>query len=201
MKRSDQPDSIDIASQQGERWKRAGKPIFGIFISALVLTIAYWHDRGETLPPLDDIVTTDSIRIARGGKYWSGLWMICSIGPQIRLVLNTYLPTQLDRIGDGWTESLRADVYIWVDRTIAKHRSETKAKLIFPDAVWRRKGGDDILLTSPLPAAEIPVLSAAYLPTPPERLTMFFAEHGTEMRGVTDGNTISAFAKRCLASE
>ncbi|MCY0148970.1 hypothetical protein OEG84_14965 [Hoeflea sp. G2-23] len=48
------------------RWKKVRKPLFGILAFTLVLVVAYWHDRGETLPPLDDIVATDSIRIARG---------------------------------------------------------------------------------------------------------------------------------------
>lgn len=66
MKRNDQPDIKKVNRIPGMRWKKVRKPLFGILAFTLVLVVAYWHDRGETLPPLDDIVATDSIRIARG---------------------------------------------------------------------------------------------------------------------------------------
>lgn len=201
MERNDQPDTKDIASKPAGRWKRARKPLLGVFACALILVIVYWHDRGQTLPPLDDIVATDSIRIARGGRYWSGLWMICSEGSQLRFVLNTWLPNTLDRIRDGWTETLRAGIYIRTDSALTARNLNNYTEFIFREAIWRRQQENDILLTPPFSPEQTANLLAVNLPAPPGRVSVHFAERATIMRGVTDGTAIAAFAKRCLAQD
>ncbi|WP_322987817.1 hypothetical protein [Hoeflea sp.] len=199
MKRNDQPDTKKVDRILGVRWKKVRKPILCILDFNLVMVIAYCHDSGETLPSLDNIVATDSIRIARGGRHWSGLWMICSKGPQLRFVLNTWVPNTVDRVRDGWTETLRADIYIRTDSVITAENLKNYTQFLFRDAIWRRRHGDDILLTPPLSPEQIANLLAVNLPAPPKRISVHFSEQGTVMRGVTTGNAITAFAKRCLA--
>ena len=194
------PDRNTLATQPEGRWKQVSKPLLSMLAGGLILAVAYWYDRGETLPPLDEIVATDSLRVARGGTHWSGLWMICSKEPELRFVLKTWVPNTLDRIRDGWTETLRADIYIRTDSAITAHNLKDATRLLFHDAVWRRRQGNDILLTPPLSPEQIAPLLAAYLPAPPKRVSVHFSEQGTIMRGVTNGNTIAAFTKRCLAN-
>ncbi|MCY0148971.1 hypothetical protein OEG84_14970 [Hoeflea sp. G2-23] len=127
--------------------------------------------------------------------------MICSEAPQLRFVLNMWFPNTLDRVRDGWTETLRANIYMRADSVITADNLKNYTQFLFRDAVWRRRQGDDILLTPPLAPEQIANLLAANLAAPSKRVSVYFSEQGTIMRGVTNGNAITAFARRCLAHD
>jgi len=158
-------------------------------------------DRSKTLPPFNDLVITDSLNIARAERPSSGLWITCSEGSQIRLLLITRLPIEEEFAGNGTRSEGRAELSVLSDGIRTVQAIKRAPRLIFRQATWRRDDENDIVLMPPQSIEEVQILSRAFLPAPPAVVRVDIAETGTEMAGAIDGQAIMAFNKNCLAKK
>lgn len=158
-------------------------------------------DRAKMLPPLHDLVLTDSLKIAAAERPTSGLWITCSEGPQIRLLLITRLPIEEEFAGNGTRTEERAELSILSDGIRTVQAIKRAPRLIFRQATWRRDHETDIVLMPPLSIEEVRTLSLEFLPAHPAVVRVDIAETGTEMPGAVDGQTIIAFTNNCLANQ
>lgn len=158
-------------------------------------------DRSKTLPPLYDLVVTDSLKIAHAERPSSGLWITCSEGSQIRLLLITRLPIEAEFAGNGTRSERRAEISVLSDGARTVQAIKRAPRLIFREATWRRDHENDIVLMPPLSIEEVQILARAFLPAPPAVVRVDIAETGTEMSGGVEGQTITAFTQSCLAKK
>lgn len=172
------------------------KTVFGLITAA-----AAQLDRGETFPSLPGVAATDKLQIARGGQRPSGLWIVCSEGPQIRLALNTRLPIEEEFARNGTRSESRARLIVLAENIRTFQAIKNAPSILFQEAMWRRDDENDVVLTSSLSAEEISILSRAFSPAPPAVVRIDVAETGTEMRGTADGGAIAEFATHCLTRE
>ncbi|MDR9805537.1 hypothetical protein [Rhizobium hidalgonense] len=180
--------------------------VLGVILLAGGLPCSMTHavaepDRSKALPQLNDLVITDSLNIARAERPSSGLWITCSGGSQIRLLLITRLPIEEEFAGNGTRSEGRAELRVLPDGIRTVEAIKRAPRLNFRQATWRRDDENDIVLMPPQSIEEVQILSRAFLPAPPAVVRVDIAETGTEMGGTVDGQAIMAFNKNCLAKK
>lgn len=158
-------------------------------------------DRGETLPLLPSVVAAAELQIARGGEKRSGLWIVCSKGRHIRLALNTRLPVEKRYLGNGTFSGRRAHLSIFAADVPRSQAINHASRVEFKNAVLRRDNESDVVLTPPLLAEDVRVLSAAFSTADPVIVRWSVDETGTGMSGVADGRAIAKFAADCRVQE
>lgn len=181
----------------------------------LVLLTASWHilkvtaewlmtpvvetDRTADMPSLPNVAFIERLRLATGSGPSSAVWLICSAGPHVRLVLNTRLPIESAYLENGAYNEVHARIARFKSLTIEDIRNSPPVKT--HGATLRRNDESDVLLTAPLSDDAIALLTHQPAAGHSDIVRIDALETGTTLRWNADSEAISKFAKQCIIAK